>query len=228
MQILQKPKFTLPPNLADGALDAEKELWKDAVKQQVGKRLNYLDENIKTVYVIVWGQCTDIIQQKLKAADDYNEVWKSGDGLHLLSMIKDITYIFQVQKYTGQSAFEAKKKFMNQVQGRTTTVKEHLTSFNNLVDVIKHCGGTFTDDTSMRNIALGRRLPKDLTEKELKADDKEVRGRVLRVAFILTADRGRFGKLMIEDIKNDYVKGCPSYAQSNSLCFIFIFLKLER
>jgi hypothetical protein len=66
VQTLQKPKFTLPPKLADGALDAEKELWKDAVKQ-VGKKLNYLDENIKTVYAIVWGQCTDIMQQKIEA-----------------------------------------------------------------------------------------------------------------------------------------------------------------
>ena len=135
VQTLQKPKFALPPNLTTDALDAEKELWKDAIKQ-VGKRLNYLDENIKTVYAIVWGKCTDIMQQKLEASDEYNEVWESGDGLRLLSMIKDITYVFQTQKYTGQSAFEAKKKFMNHVQGRTMTVKEHLTSFNNLVDVI--------------------------------------------------------------------------------------------
>ena len=52
VQTLQKPKFALPANLAADALDAEKELWKDAIKQ-VGKRLNYLDENIKTVYAIV-------------------------------------------------------------------------------------------------------------------------------------------------------------------------------
>ena len=205
IQTLQKPKFALPANLVADALDAEKELWKDAVKQ-VGKRLNYLDENIKTVYAIVWGQCTDIMQQKLEASDEYNEVWESGDGLRLLGMIKDITYVFQTQKYHGQSAFEAKKKFANQVQGRTMTVKEHLTSFNNLVDVIEHCGGTFCDDTHMRNLVLDGRDINDLTAKELKAVDKAVRGRVLGVAFILTSDRGRFGKL-IESIENDYIEG---------------------
>ena len=82
------------------------------------------------------------------------------------------------------------------------TVKEHLTSFNNLVDVIEHCGGTFSYDTKMRNLVLEGRNIKDSTEKELKAVDKAVRGRVLRVAFILTSDRGRFGKL-IEGIEND-------------------------
>jgi Reverse transcriptase (RNA-dependent DNA polymerase) len=205
VETLQKPTFTLPPNLAADALDAEKELWKDAVKQ-IGKRLSQLDDNIMTVYAIVWGQCTDIMQQKLEAADEYNEIKANHDGLRLLTKIRDITYVFQTQKYCGQSGFEAKKKFMNQVQGKTTTIKEHLTSFNNLVDVIEHCGGTFTDDTRMRAFVLEGKDWDAMTKKEQTAIDKAVRGHALGAAFILTSDRGRFGKL-IEDMENDYVEG---------------------
>ena len=82
------------------------------------------------------------MQQKIEAADNFDEVvWAEGDGLALLEIIKSITYAFQLQKYTGQSLFEAYKKFFNQVQGRTVTVKEHLTNFNNRVDVIESIGG---------------------------------------------------------------------------------------
>ena len=51
----------------------------------------------------------DIMQQKIEAADEFTEVWKDGDGLRLLAIIKDITYAFQNQKYTGQSLFECIK-----------------------------------------------------------------------------------------------------------------------
>jgi hypothetical protein len=158
--------------LATDALKAENELWKDAVKQ-IGKRLGQLDENIKTVYAIVWGQCTDIMQQKLEAANEYDEVKGSHDGLKLLTMIRDITYVFQTQKYCGQSGFEA-KKFMNQVQGKATTIKEHLMSFNNLIDVIEHCGGTFTDDTRMWDFVLDGRDWDAMTKKEQIVVDKAV------------------------------------------------------
>jgi hypothetical protein len=201
---LKKPEFPLP-KLAVGADEGDRELWKDEIKS-VGKRRTFLEENIKTLYTIIWGQCTDIMQQKIEAAENFEEVWNNGDGLALLEIIKSITYAFHSQKYTGQSLFEAYKKFFNQVQGRTTTVKEHLTNFNNRVDVIESIGGSFSLDPGMLRYVLNGKKEEDLDEEALAIAHQEVRDRTLASAFMMTSDRGRFGKF-IEGIENDYNEG---------------------
>jgi hypothetical protein len=86
------------------------ELWKDSVKQR-GKRMNYFQENKNTLNALVWGQFTNILQQKLEATEGFTEAWEQGQGLQLLKMIKNITFSFQSQKYPGQSLFDAKRRF---------------------------------------------------------------------------------------------------------------------
>ena len=50
--------------------------------------------------------------------------------------------------------FEAYKKFFNLVQGRTITVKEHLTNFMNRVEVIESIGGSFSLEPGMLHYVL--------------------------------------------------------------------------
>ena len=146
------------------------------------------------------------MQQKIEAAENFDEVWSKGDGLALLEIIKSITYVFQSQKYTGQLLFESYKKFFNQVQGRTTTVKEHLTNFNNRVNVIESTGGSFSLDPGMLRYVLNGKKEEELDEEQLAIVHKEVRDRTLGASFMMTSDRGRFGKL-IEGIDNDCNEG---------------------
>ena len=201
---LKKPVFPLP-KLPEGADEGDRELWKDDIKT-VGNRRTALEENIKTLYAIIWGQCTDIMQQKIEAAGNFDTVWTEGDGLALLEIIKSITYAFQSQKYTGQSLFEAYKKLFNMVQGRTITVKEHLTNFMNRVEVIESIGGSFSLDPGMLRYVLNGKKEEDLNEEELAIVHQEVRERTLAATFMMTSDRGRFEKF-IEGIENDYNEG---------------------
>ena len=158
-------------------------MWKDDIKS-VGKQRTFLEENIKTLYAIIWGQCTDIMQQKIEAADNFDEVWAEGDGLALLEIMKSIvTYAFQSQKYTGQSLFEVYKKFFNQVRGRTVTVKEHLTNFNNRVDVIESIGGSFSLDPGMLRYVLNGKKIEDLTEEQLVIVHHAIRERTLAASY---------------------------------------------
>ena len=159
IETLEPPIFANPDDPPADANMATTELWKDSVKQ-LGKRINYFDKNTKTLYALVRGQCTDILQQKLESTEGFTSVWEEGQGISLLKMIKNITYSFQSQKYPGQSLFDAKKRFYNQVQGRTATVKEYFIQFQNLVDVIKHSGGNITDDNGMETFVLNGRRPR--------------------------------------------------------------------
>jgi hypothetical protein len=102
IKTLEPPVFAIPDNMA------VTELWEDSVKQ-LRKRISYLDENIRTLYALVWGQCTDILQQKLESTEGFTNVWQEGQGIRLLKMIKNNTNSFQSQKYPGQSLFDAKR-----------------------------------------------------------------------------------------------------------------------
>jgi hypothetical protein len=88
----------------------------------VGKQMAGYNENIKKLYAIVWGQCTDLMQQTLESSTGWNEIWRSGDGLKLLILIKNIAYAFQSQTYPGRVIHEAKKRYFNLMQNGSTSL----------------------------------------------------------------------------------------------------------
>ncbi|KAI2501035.1 Reverse transcriptase (RNA-dependent DNA polymerase) [Fragilaria crotonensis] len=203
----------LPPTATAG----QQKLWGDAVTM-VGKQMAGFNENVKKLYALVWGQCTDMMQQKLESSTGWDEIWRSGDGLKLLILIKNIAYAFQSQNYPGRAIHEAKKRYFNLMQNGSTTLKEHLTVFNNLVDVLEHTGGNIDDDIGMERYVLNGRDKATMTPAELGTLKAEIRDRILGVAFMLTCDRARFGKY-IEGINNDYNEGNARYPSSRADAF---------
>jgi hypothetical protein len=107
---------------------------------------------------------------------------------------------------SGTSLFDAKKRFYNQVQGRAVTVKEYFIQFQNLVDVIKHSGGNITANDGMETFVLNGRSKTTMTAEELETLATDVENRLLASAFLMCADRQRFGRL-IESIENDFIEG---------------------
>jgi len=65
LSIINKPSD--PPA---GATRTQECIWEKQVDEYV-KRSNYLNENIKTLYSLVWAQCTDVMQQKVEALPDF-------------------------------------------------------------------------------------------------------------------------------------------------------------
>ena len=85
-------------------------MWEKKVDNHV-KRLSFLEEHVKSLYSLVWGQCTAIMPQKIEASEGYDEMSSNRDGLALLKTIKNVTFQFQSQKYSTQSIYDAKKRF---------------------------------------------------------------------------------------------------------------------
>jgi hypothetical protein len=55
------------------------------------KRKTYLGENMKTVYSLIWGQCTDVMRQRVEAMSNFNQLSSNGNRLDLLmAIIKDL------------------------------------------------------------------------------------------------------------------------------------------
>jgi uncharacterized radical SAM superfamily protein len=117
---LSLPVLNLP---ADPAADDNKtlnQIWENEVDEYV-KRKTYLENNMKTVYSIIWGQCTDVMRQKIEALDIYEMISTDADGLEVLKAIKYLVYNFQSQKYLPHTLHESKRRFYFCTQGRLTT-----------------------------------------------------------------------------------------------------------
>ncbi|KAI2492174.1 hypothetical protein MHU86_22370 [Fragilaria crotonensis] len=137
------------------------------------------------------------------------------DGLLLLKTIKNVTYQHQSQKYVPHSLFEAKKRYIMQLQGKLPTADFH-TQFLNSVAVIKHCRGNVWEDNGVEEMILretGKTNKVGMTKAEMKVLAEDVEQRSLAVAFILCSDRLRFGKL-VENMENSYLQGNNKYPKT--------------
>ena len=64
----------------------------ETVKQEYIEQKKLLADNLHTVYAVAWGQCSDMIQAKVRAATGFKEKDKACDCIWLLHMIQAITY----------------------------------------------------------------------------------------------------------------------------------------
>ena len=87
---LELPVIAEPADPPDNANATQKLIWEKRVDVFV-QRETYLEENVKALYFLVWGQCTDIMRQKIQEAmDTYSEMHREKDGVALLKAIKSM------------------------------------------------------------------------------------------------------------------------------------------
>ena len=60
----------IPEDIPAVSSDGAKVIWKNRLTEYV-KRESVLAENVKTVYSLIWGQCTDVMRQKTGSHSDY-------------------------------------------------------------------------------------------------------------------------------------------------------------
>ena len=152
-----------------------------------------MTENIKSIFSLVWGQCTDITRQKVEALSDFADMSSKGDGIQLLKAIKNITHNFQSQKYLPHAIHEAKRRIYMFNQGKMSTV-EYYEQFLSLVNVLDAIKASFGHDPGIQAMvaAEGKKKIEDLDDE----DKQKARDMYLATAFILGCDRTRYGKLV--------------------------------
>eukprot|EP00978_Attheya_sp_CCMP212_P037164 scaffold173586_cov64-Attheya_sp.AAC.2 len=104
------PTLAPPSDPAAGASATVTRIWEKEVDEYV-KQKSYLKQNMKILYALVWGQCTDVMKQKLEGLSTFKTLSADRDGLGLLKAIKDLVYNFQSQKYLPQALHESTRPF---------------------------------------------------------------------------------------------------------------------
>ena len=176
------------------------------------KRKGILEDNIQKAYSLVLGQCTDLLQSKLKQQATWAAVSVAQDAILLITMIKSITFKFEDQKFLPLALYQAKANLYNMRQGNLSN-HDYLQRFNNLVDVATAYNGQL-HDRSIIDIVMSRSHPgvdfDDLTADQMSAVHTAASELYLSTMFIFQSDHHRYGKLS-EELENSFTKGNDDY-----------------
>jgi hypothetical protein len=86
-----------------------------------------LEEGMKKLFNIVYGQCSDIMIQKLTAMNGFEDgILLKSDALGLLRSIRQIAYNCKSQHFEPHTVHNAIKQFYVYQQGRHVTTQEYL------------------------------------------------------------------------------------------------------
>jgi len=98
-------------------------LFTESIKEYM-KRTQALRSNLPAVFAVAWGQCSDKMQTKIKAHNEYNQRSTSSDCCWLLQTIKAITHEFDERINGFLSLLNARTSFLTcrQGQGQNTEV----------------------------------------------------------------------------------------------------------
>jgi hypothetical protein len=207
---LSMPTLHDPPDPPENATRTQLRKWEKKVDEFVKRELQ-LEENIQTLYSLVWGQCTDIMRQRIEALNTFADMSDTKNGLELLRAIKNISYNVQHQKKLSQALHESKRRYYSLVQTKHETTQMYLEQYRNVTDVLTHSGAIVGFEPGLfQEFAIER----NKTIEELTEEDKaEIQERYHAMAFLLGADRNRFGKL-IEDLENEFLRGHDDFPKT--------------
>ena len=212
LKVYDIPQPEAPTDLSND--EVKKLIFSREIDEYV-KRKSFLRENLKTVYSLIWGQCSEYMRAKVQANDDYENFSGNQDPVALLKAIKSVNFKFEEHRYIYHSVFDAYRNFYIFRQAQDKSNSEYLEQFKNVLEVLQQHGGSIGNDELFIN---HDKIWKTLATRNRTDDNKEralarCKERFLAYSFIYKADNERYGKLK-EELQNDYMKGNNTYPET--------------
>ena len=208
---LKTPMPTKPTALDDKASDIDKEGLKEDIKYW-RKEERHLKNTLRSIFNVIWGQCSPLMQNKLEGIETYEVMKGDGDAASLLKAIKGISYDFESGRSPHESIDETHRKLYVLTQGPLETNAEFLKKFKSLVDVLIYYGGVIGSDPGV--IAYERKLEKaDASIVKPRSDEDMLlysKNKMIATMFLRRADKTRYWPL-IKDLRMRYAEGEDRY-----------------
>jgi hypothetical protein len=162
---------------------------------------------MKSLYDLIWGQCSESLRSRLRGFDDYPKYSQNADSLTLLKGIRAEMTGFRNKQYLSHALHKTMRDFYNLAQGKHRSNQEYYDEFNSMVLTAEESGATIgAHPGSITKIILSTTVdPTKPTPDEQITAVKTATDRYLAVAFLLSADRIRYGTL-IEEIENEFLR----------------------
>lgn len=211
---LQLPTIdAIPPPTRgdDGTYDEmEKFIFMEQYKKRE-KKLSDIEELNKTLYSIVWSQCTETMKEKLKRSANFRVFSGETDGISLLQAIKAVSHNVTDTNYLGETLCDALYSLVTCKQTSYMSVQEYHELFMNRVDTYVLIGGHNTASPGMLRLVA----EEDDVDVENLDDDQHRTAREMELAvlFLRNADKNRFSGLQ-SNFKNEFLSRNNKYPKS--------------
>jgi hypothetical protein len=192
------------------------EIFKQEVRMYVQMRAA-ITSAMKSLYDLLWGQCSESLRSRLRSFEDYPTYSQNGDSLTLLKGIRAEMTGFRNKQYLSHSLHKTMRDFYSLAQGKQRNNQEYYDEFNSMVLTAEESGATIgSHPGSINDIILHSAVdPENPTELEHVAATKKATDRYLAVAFLLGADRMRYGTL-VEEIENEFLRNKGDASESGT------------
>jgi hypothetical protein len=214
--MMEDTKISVPKDHDESASKTAIRIWEKEVDMYVKQRETY-ENNKCALYSVIWGQCSEAMQGKIKSDEDYKKTHEDSNGLKLIKVIKGITYKFESQKNIYLALDNDKCTFYSHHQGPEETNVNYMSKFKNTVEVIERYGGNIGDDkvliTEELKVALkstNQGVLSTATAKQIETATLTARRKSHAIAFLKRTDKHRYGQL-VTDLEYQYTRGNDQY-----------------
>ena len=160
----------------------------------VAKHWQKLEDLLKKGYAMLYSQCSEEVQDKLKASNDRDKI-KKAQSLHkLIAKVKKTCVSFKDHKQEVFNLVQLMKTLFLYIQSKKDTVEEYGHNFRSRWDMVNAFGGLLGVHKGLVDAA-----PKTMVAMPTAAQRKspeETASKAMKAALIISgADRHKYGKL---------------------------------
>jgi hypothetical protein len=172
---------------------------------------------MKSLYDLLWGQCSETIRSRLRQHDDYADYSANAGSMALLKAIRAEMTGFRDKQYLPYSLHQMMRDFYSLSQGQHRSNQEYYDKFNLLVKTAQESGASIGVHPAGINEVLSKSAidPNNPTHIKRSTAIKTASERYLAVAFLLGSDKTRYG-LLVEEIGNEFLRNKGSSSASGT------------
>ena len=243
---IERPTIPTPDDITNAEFADERRAWnwKEDMRRHKDRQI-VLENNLRLLYAVIWGQCSEPMKAKLEGLPQFEERDIDCDCVWLLQSIRSTMYQFEGKKHLFVAMAEARTKLEKCCQRPGQDLTEYFHEFKQTVDAFEHYGGTLGMDLGLINSLIsdedddypGFPPVYDETNPEqsyaqLNAYNQNLsayrarlevlsRDKTLAIMFLQRVDQNKYAHLSRE-LHNEYTRGYDSYPNSLAAAYTLV------
>jgi len=125
---LTRPTLTEPNRPADPNDVFSMKIWDRKLQMYLNEERD-LDEHLRKLYSLIWGQCSEAMKTRLQETDRYDTVSANMDSLGLLEVIRGLVFQYRTNQHPILAMHDIKCNFYKKSHTRETTDHPRLLRF---------------------------------------------------------------------------------------------------
>ena len=171
---------------------------------------------LKSMFAVIWGQCSNSIRTKLEKKKNIQDIKSKGDVVQLLLHIRHACMNYEDKHHPCITLCQQFSAFHVFYQREGLPIQKYIQIFRVIVENIERYGGEFGNHGAILQYVLDRdglthgNKFEDLNEEYKIIYKKKARDQFLAISFLLGGTRSKYSQL-VADLQNSYIMGVDQY-----------------